>query len=70
MKTTEKKRNQISIEFSKDELRAVCNALNEVCNGIEVSEFDEKMGIKIQEANKLLSAFGLSYDELSKLTLE
>ena len=70
MKTIEVKKNKLIIEFSKDELRAICNALSEVCSSIEVSEFDVKMGVKIEEARRFLSAFGLAYKELKKITIE
>ncbi len=38
---------QVMLELSKEELRAMGNALNEVCNGIEVWEFDTRMGVTI-----------------------
>lgn len=43
------------MELSKDELGVLVNSLNEVCNAIEVWEFDTRIGISIEEARKILS---------------
>lgn len=32
------------MEMSLDDLRLLCNALNEVCNGIDVPEFETRLG--------------------------
>lgn len=44
---------QADIRFSFDELITLNNALNEVCNGIEVTDFETKIGVP-REAAKLL----------------
>ena len=48
-------------EFSRDELVALNNALNEVLNGpdaIEEWEFHLRMGITMQEGERLLEKIG------------
>ena len=51
----------ITLEISKHELGVLTNALNEVCNGIEVWEFDTRMGIKIEGARAILDALASIY---------
>ena len=38
------------VVLSPDDLLTVCNALNEVCNGIDVPEFAMRMGVTREEA--------------------
>jgi hypothetical protein len=46
----------MKVELTKDELGIINNALNEVCNGIDlVGEFDTRMGCTVEEARKLLA---------------
>jgi hypothetical protein len=58
--------DKITLELSKDELGVICNALNEVCNGIEVWEFDTRMGIKMDQAKLFLESLALIYSKASK----
>jgi hypothetical protein len=44
------------VELTKDELGIINNALNEVCNGIDLEgEFDTRMGCTVAEARELLA---------------
>jgi hypothetical protein len=44
------------VELTKDELGIINNALNEVCNGIELEgEFDTRMGCTVEEARGVLA---------------
>jgi hypothetical protein len=46
----------MKVELTKDELGIINNALNEVCNGIDLEgEFDTRMGCTVQEARELLA---------------
>ncbi|MBA3721682.1 MAG: hypothetical protein H0W88_04705 [Parachlamydiaceae bacterium] len=54
-------KNKIILEVTKDELGVLSNALNEVCNGIEIWEFDTRMGIKIEEARDMLKKLNSFY---------
>ena len=47
-----------SISLSRDELLAINNALNEVCNGLDAWEFSTRMGVSQQEAAELLAKMG------------
>jgi len=45
-----------TIELTWDEVGIISNALNEVCNGIQLEgEFDTRMGCSIEEAQGLLA---------------
>ena len=44
------------VELTKYELRIINNALNEVCNGIDLEgEFDTRMGCTVEEAQVVLA---------------
>jgi hypothetical protein len=46
----------VTLELTRDELGIVNNALNEVCNGIQLDgEFDTRMGCTVEEARELLA---------------
>jgi hypothetical protein len=46
-----------SVEFTREEVLIVNNALNEVCNGIDLEgEFDTRMGCSVEEARNILHA--------------
>jgi len=44
------------VELTKDELGIINNALNEVCNGIDLEgEFETRMGCTVEEARAVLA---------------
>jgi hypothetical protein len=44
------------LELTNYELRIINNALNEVCNGIDLEgEFDTRMGCAVEEAQEVLA---------------
>ncbi len=46
--------DKMTIELKKDELGIICNALNEICNGIDVFEFETRIGAAFDEVKDLL----------------
>jgi hypothetical protein len=49
----------ISVNFAPEELRIVCNALNEVCNGLDLrDEFETRIGSTLDAAQELLARLG------------
>jgi len=60
-------KEKIIIDLSRDELGVLTNALNEVCNGIEVWEFDTRMGIKIEDARAILESLSLIYKKTDRV---
>jgi hypothetical protein len=49
-------RGYMLVELTKDELSIINNALNEVCNGIDLErEFDTRMGCTVEEARAVLA---------------
>ena len=57
MEIIEQKLTEVVVRISKEEAVILNNALNEVCNGIDLPDFETRMGCKEAEAQKLLSAF-------------
>lgn len=57
---------KIVTQFSIDELVTLNNALNEVCNGIKVSDFEVKLGVSRENAKSLLSSVSKMLDGLNK----
>jgi len=56
---------KIVTQFSIDELVTLKNALNEVCNGIKVLNFEAKLGVSREDAELLLRAVGKMLDGLN-----
>lgn len=46
--------NEIMIKLSKRELLILNNALNEVCNALDLFEFQTRMGAELEEVQELL----------------
>ncbi len=49
------------IDLSPDELSTIGNCLNEVANGIEIFEFQTRIGVERDEVQKLLDLIVLAY---------
>jgi hypothetical protein len=58
----------MKVELTKDELGIINNALNEVCNGIDLKgEFDTRMGCTVAKARELLAKIhALAAGQLAK----
>lgn len=54
-------KDKIILELSRDELGVLSNALNEVCNGIEVWEFEKRVGVKMEDARFILESLTSIY---------
>jgi hypothetical protein len=52
------------VEIGRDELLIVNAALNEVCNGIEVFEFETRIGAGRARVNALLKEVGALLDKM------
>jgi hypothetical protein len=50
--------------FSANELLLLTNALNEVCNGLDLPEFATRLGTERDEALQLLKSIGGLYDRV------
>ena len=66
MNAIEINKDKIVLELSRNELGVLSNALNEVCNGIEVWEFDTRMGIKIENARIILESLTSIYKKANQ----
>jgi hypothetical protein len=54
------------IEMDVDELLMINNALNEVCNAIDIPEFDTRIGASMAETMQLLGRIGQIIDHMSQ----
>jgi hypothetical protein len=52
------------IKFSRDELRILNAALNEICNGISIREFETRIGASRQEVANLLNEIHKTINEM------
>jgi hypothetical protein len=62
MKLVVRQGDNFRIDFTADELGIIQAALNEVCNGIEVREFETRLGATLDEVRTLLSSVNSSWD--------
>jgi hypothetical protein len=53
-----------NIKIGRDELLIVNAALNEVCNGIEVFEFETRIGANRERVSALLKEISLLLDKM------
>jgi hypothetical protein len=58
--------SDIELRMNQDELVILNNALNEVCHGFEVDEFETRIGSSREQASVLLQAIGQLLDRLSQ----
>jgi transcriptional regulator of heat shock response len=58
--------SNIELRMTQDELVILNNALNEVCHGFEVDEFETRIGSSREQASSLLQAIGQLLDQLSQ----
>ena len=56
---------RVTLQLSIDELLMIHNALNEVCNGIEVPEFHARMGAEREQVHLLLSRVSAALGEVT-----
>lgn len=56
----------VRVVLGEDELVLIANALNEVCNGVEIEdfEFSTRLGVERSEARGLLAEVGAALDAL------
>ena len=67
MEVIETTGEQSHIGISRDELLIVNAALNEVCNGIEVFEFETRIGADRGHVAALLKEVGLLLDKMDSV---
>lgn len=58
-------KNKIILELSFDELGAIGNSFNEVCNGFEAADFDQKIGV----SQEVFRGYLKYLNEISKIVM-
>jgi hypothetical protein len=61
-------RDLANVGLSRDEIVVLHGALNEICNGIEVFEFETRIGVNVEFARNLLQALGSVLDGMDHLS--
>ena len=61
MELVEQKPEGALVLLSKYEIGIINNALNEVCNGIVIPEFETRSGCSLSESQELLRKVGLTH---------
>ena len=56
------------VVLSPDDLLTICNALNEVCNGLDMPEFATRMGVTREDALRLLQNANAIYEKMAQHT--
>jgi hypothetical protein len=64
MQTFDTKNHEASVRLSVSELLILNAALNEICNGIELFEFETRIGGKREHAAELLAQIGSLLDKM------
>lgn len=54
-----------TVTLSADELLIVNNAINEICNALDVAEFSTRIGASVDEARSLLRQVGELCDRVT-----
>jgi hypothetical protein len=64
MKIIETTQENATIEMSRDELLIVNAALNEVCHGIEIFEFETRIGARRDHVSSISNQINLLLDAM------
>ena len=70
MKVSQSNKQCADVCLSLDELRIINNALNEACHGIDLPEFDTRMGVSMESAKALLKQIGSVVDQMENIKTE
>lgn len=60
------KRDQAEVSATVDELMIISNALNEVCNGLDLDEFQTRMGVNVDRVRAVLRDVQRALDDANK----
>ena len=64
MKIKEYDADRVSLQVSLDELGTICNGVNEACSGIDVVNFEAKMGANLSEVDRIADDISNLYDKI------
>ncbi len=59
-------KDQVTLKFSADEMLLISNSLNEICNGIEVNEFETRIETTEDQARILLKAMSFTFRKMQQ----
>lgn len=64
MKVLRKSSQSVHVELTKEEMLLINNSLNEICHGINIPEFQTRIGVTKETAERLLDDIGALYDQM------
>lgn len=67
MKIINTNAKEATISISNAELLILNNALNEICNGIDIFEFETRIGTNRENATDILKKIGSLLDQMESL---
>ena len=53
------------VKFNEDELLILNNSFNEVCNGLYINDFEQRIGTSMSNAADMLKIITVSYTHLT-----
>ncbi|WP_445178654.1 hypothetical protein [Pseudomonas sp. McL0111] len=68
MNTINSSHDLANVSFSRDELLVLNAALNEICNGVDVFEFETRIGADREFVTGLLQGIGSLLDNMDQLS--
>ncbi|MCU1718749.1 hypothetical protein [Pseudomonas sp. 5P_3.1_Bac2] len=68
MNTINASHDLANVSFSRDELLVLNAALNEICNGVDVFEFETRIGADREFVTGLLQGIGSVLDDMDQLS--
>lgn len=67
MKLIDSTKEQSQININRDELLIINSALNEICNGIEIVEFETRIGSNRDRVSVLLNEITVLLDKMDSM---
>ena len=68
MESREIESDKAQIVVSLDELRFLCNAINEVCHGIDLPEFETRLSVSPEFAESLMQSLEKVLQDMKNAT--
>lgn len=59
--------NEVEIDLDREDLLVINAALNEVCNGIDLFEFETRIGTTREKVEELMGEIQMILDQMEKI---
>lgn len=68
MKVISTNNKKVILDIKKQDLEVFCNVLNEISNGIELKDFEKKMGLNRDKVSEMRTALNSFHRQTEKET--